>query len=208
MKHLILTLAITMSAQVLAMGKRSVAKTTHINTSGTISNESSACGKKRCRKKIYKIKKGRHSSSRFRFSAFRSRKQVFSVKFNSSAKYDLPGIEQLDINKLKGFSDCGNSHQYNSARFGWRWNNNALEIFAYTYSYGNRAWQYMTSVPLDKTYKYSIRIDGNQYRFDVNGKTLYMNRGCSATYARGYDLYPYFGGNMTAPQEIKIEILH
>jgi hypothetical protein len=44
---------------------------------------------------------------------------------------------QYDINKLWGFSE-GINNQYNSARIGWSWNNDALRLYGYVYAKGVR----------------------------------------------------------------------
>ena len=50
----------------------------------------------------------------------------FLAKFDSSAIYiTLDPGRQNDINKLYGFSDNNTTHHLFSARFGWRWSNNA-----------------------------------------------------------------------------------
>lgn len=64
----------------------------------------------------------------------------FVVKFDSSAIYNtVDPSNQYDINKLYGFSDNDSLHQRYSARFGWRWSDNALRIFAYVYNSGVRS---------------------------------------------------------------------
>lgn len=130
----------------------------------------------------------------------------FKARFDSSAKYitDDP-VNQADINKLYGFSDCNSHHHTNSARFGWRWYNGQLEIHAYTYLNGIRNHQYITSVNVNKTYTYELKAEKEQYLFILNGTAVALPRGCSGP-ASGYKLFPYFGGNETAPDTITIVI--
>jgi hypothetical protein len=155
--------------------------------------------------KTYFIKKGNHFASHT-FHFFRDDVLEFSAKFDESAIYDLGSdYEQSDINKLFGFIDCGGGVHINSARFGWRWYSNRLEIFAYCYNNGVRQDQYITSVSLNQEYRYKITVSSSSYVFDLNGLRVVMPRGCNESYKKEY-LYPYFGGTQPAPHNIKIKI--
>ena len=128
----------------------------------------------------------------------------FVVKFDNSAIYQTVIAEnQYDINKLWGFSE-GFDHQYNSARIGWAWNDGALRLYAYSYNRGVRQSQEITSVPIGSDITCSIKLSGSSYIFTVNGISVTQARGVSTTTASGYQLYPYFGGDETAPHTIKI----
>lgn len=156
---------------------------------------------------IYKIKKGNHNSG-IHAALVSTKKFNFTAKFDDSGKYSLSNINQFDINKLYGFSDCFSNQHKNSARFGWVWNEKAskMEIHAYTYAKGVRNYKYITSVPINKSHSFSIAVDGKNYIMTANGVTVRMERGCSSKIAFGYKLYPYFGGDEVAPHDITIEI--
>lgn len=153
----------------------------------------------------YLIRKGQHSST----SSFKSVKTSllrFEAVFDKSAVYSTTlANNQADINKLYGMSDCGSLHQTNSARFGWRWYNNRLEILGYVYNAGKWSYQYITSVELDKPYTYELSLQSQAYVFRVNGSEVTLPRGCGGQ-GSGYMLYPYFGGDETAPHDITIKI--
>ncbi|WP_299986261.1 hypothetical protein [uncultured Pontibacter sp.] len=153
----------------------------------------------------YIIRKGQHSST----SSYRSVKTSFlrfEAVFDKSAVYTtILANNQADINKLYGMSDCGSLHQTNSARFGWRWYNNRLEILGYVYNGGKWSYQYITSVDLDKPYTYELSLLSQSYLFSVNGVNVSLPRSCSGQ-GSGYMLYPYFGGDETAPHDITIRI--
>lgn len=130
----------------------------------------------------------------------------FLAKFDLTAIYATKDtLNQYDLNKLYGFSDCGTPHHNNSARFGWRWFNNRLEIHTYCYSNGARYSQFMTLVELNQEYEYSIKLIGNQYLFTINGVSITMPRGCNGA-GNKYRLFPYFGGDEAAPHDISIRI--
>lgn len=155
--------------------------------------------------KNYTIKKGNHHSTQS-IAKLASNQLKFRAHFDSSAIYTtIEKSNQADINKLYGFSDCSSSHHTNSARFGWRWTGENLEIHAYTYVDGERNAKYITSVAFDKAFDYSLIAFSDQYQFTVNDITIFMERNCSDS-GPGYILYPYFGGDETAPHDITILI--
>lgn len=131
----------------------------------------------------------------------------FLVKFDSSAVYTtITGENQYDINKLYGFSDNNAHHHQFSARIGWRWSDGALRLFAYIYNNGESASQELTAVSIGDVHECAIRISGSNYIFSVNGKTTTMPRATATPSAIGYKLFPYFGGDETAPHDIHIWI--
>jgi hypothetical protein len=52
----------------------------------------------------------------------------------------------------------------------------------------------------------SIKVDSTNYLFTVNGITTQLPRTATTAKAEGYQLYPYFGGDETAPHQINIWI--
>ncbi len=131
----------------------------------------------------------------------------FTATFNQSAVYVTQDPNnQADINKLAGFSDCSSFHQQNSARFGWRWFNDELQILAYTYIQGQRQSQLINSVPLNQPSVYRVERMEGSYQFTLNENMITMLRGCAAPEGFSYRLYPYFGGDERAPQRITIQV--
>lgn len=153
----------------------------------------------------YLIKAGKHSTSS-PFTPLSVSKMVFKATFDSSAIYKTEDASnQADINKLYGISDCGTHHHQNSARFGWRWFNEKLEIHAYSYSGGKRYYSYITSVALNKELTYSLELTADEYVFTIQDKTISLARFCSES-TSAYKLFPYFGGDEKAPHDITILI--
>ncbi len=155
--------------------------------------------------KKYVIRQGeQHAVMSFRETAVNTLQ--FKVLFDSSAIYQtLDPENQGDINKLYGVSDCGSYHHTNSARFGWRWYEGQLQIWAYTYMNGQRKPSFVDTVALNKFYTYEIQFSDDKYTFLLNDKKVELPRSCSGT-ATGYKLFPYFGGDEKAPHEISIWI--
>ena len=155
----------------------------------------------------YFIPKGQHYSQQSIYTPVEYNELRFTVKFDSSAVYTtLDPNNQYDINKLYGFSDNGTVHHEFSARIGWRWSDNALRLFGYVYNNGEVSYEELTTISTGTEHECSIRIEGNHYIFSADDKTLSMTRTGTAAVATGYKLFPYFGGDETAPHDIHIWI--
>lgn len=155
---------------------------------------------------IFRIAAGQHYASGNDLAAVKTNSIHFLAIIDSSCIYTSKNAEnQADINKLYGFSDCGSTHQQNSARFGWNWNGKAMEIHAYCYVNGVRSSTLMGTVQLNAVADYSIKAMDGQYVFTLNGTELKMTRHCSGI-IDGYKLYPYFGGDEASPHDMKISI--
>lgn len=129
----------------------------------------------------------------------------YDVLFNESAKYDLNSVDQYDINKLFGFNSCNSiQHHTNSARFGWRWLNDSLEIHAYIYENEVRYFQKICSVQLNTWNSYSLEDNYFAYIFILNDNTYIFTKSQNCISNYHYALYPYFGGNQEAPHDITI----
>jgi hypothetical protein len=141
---------------------------------------------------------------------FVGNKFEFKAAFNSSNIYALPESEQADHNKLFGVSDCRQHHYESSARFGWRWYNNRLEVTAITHRYGTwHLHEIMGVAELNKVYNFKIEISDDKlfyiYTFN-NGTPVKMKRYCADETMLGYFLYPYFGGSEVAPHDMTVSV--
>lgn len=155
----------------------------------------------------YVIAKGGHYCTGNALVPLETAELKFTVRFDSSAIYQTTDPHnQHDINKLYGFSDNGGQHHQFSARFGWRWSDGALRLFAYTYNNGNRDEKEMGLVVIGKEIFCSIRATGESYTFTLNNKVETLPRLSATPRAKGYRLYPYFGGSEPAPHEVRIWI--
>jgi hypothetical protein len=156
----------------------------------------------------YKITKGQQSASPAQYKYYPSLTELkFTAHFDSSAIYaTVNPTNQLDINKLYGFADDDKQHHVSSARIGWRWYSNKLELFGYVYNDSVRTTQLITQVPLKTDIPCSIKVDGTRYVFTANGTQMTMPRTAKTPTGKGYRLYPYFGGDEMAPKDITIRI--
>ncbi len=156
--------------------------------------------------KRYVIPGGAHFCDRSMATSVNLSTICFKVKFDSSAIYETTDpVNQFDINKLMGFTEGIDPH-LNSARIGWSYNNCALRLYAYTYNNGVRSSQEICTVALNQEINCSISLSANSYNFQVNNNTATLTRASNSAVTSGYLLFPYFGGDETAPAPITIYI--
>lgn len=162
---------------------------------------------------IFRIPSGKHYSRPWRLGLW-WRQAVFSwtVRFDDTCRYDLKTDDQFDTNKLLGIGYLPHHHN-DSARFGWRYwtNSKQVELSAYCYVDKRRVIYHIATVEIDKPYRLQLNVTRLAYVFDVYdinaGKPI---GGCSIQHFHNkrlqYGLWPYFGGNATAPHEVTIKI--
>lgn len=159
----------------------------------------------------YTIEAGNHYSNEKLPETFTTTHFKFSVVFDSTAVYATSNSSnQGDVNKLYGFSDCGNpDHHVNSARYGWRYYEGNLQLFAYTYKNGERTETFMKNIDIDTEYICHIELIGNTYLFSIDGhdSTVELERGCAGESPELTKLYPFFGGDEPAPHQITIDVM-
>jgi hypothetical protein len=155
----------------------------------------------------YTLKKGEHYADINGYKTVDAGELAFFVKFDSSAIYEtVDPANQFDINKLYGFSDNNAMHHQFSARFGWRWSDKALRLFAYVYNNGVVVSRELTTLAIGTEAHCSIKVTPEHYLFTVAGETHQLPRKSTTTRGTGYRLYPYFGGDEAAPHDIRIYI--
>ena len=142
--------------------------------------------------KVYKIKKNKHRST-------------FKIQHTKNTSKDP--INQFDVNKIWGVSDCGTTHSKNSIRFGWRWDldQEQVEILMYRRLLGEFDFKSLGYVNLGDINYISLNITDSHYYMYLNGIMDSMSRCCDEP-KRRYFLYPYFGGTEKAPHDITIKI--
>ena len=155
----------------------------------------------------YTILNGQQYCDKTAFVPVKYQQLDFQVKFDSSAVYQASvKSNQDDINKLFGFSDNNTQHHDFSARFGWRWSNNALRLFAYIYNHGLVSSRELGTVEIGTVNNCSIKVEKSAYLFYLNGTETSLPRESTTILAEGYKLFPYFGGDEFAPHTISIWI--
>jgi hypothetical protein len=154
------------------------------------------------------IKQGKHYCTPFPIPALGDWKVEQYISFDDSCKYDLKTKDQADINKLCGLSY--GYHHYNSDRIGWRYlvNEDVFELLTYSYINGVR----IPSVSLGKVKANEIfRVEistktknGKRFVvFELNDVCVSKEYKVSKVWIK-YTLGLYFGGNRTAPHDMKV----
>ena len=155
---------------------------------------------------VFLIKKGQHNS-RSAFVSYDDSILKFDVVFDSTAIYNIVAHDDNeDVNKLFGMTDCGMANHMNSARIGWRWFQDSLQLFSYVYCNSVRTITYITSANIGEEVHCSITAKRGQYVFSVNSVLHNEKRICTGN--DRYLQYPYFGGNRLAPHNISIKIAY
>lgn len=154
----------------------------------------------------FTIKEGKHYST-YRTELLQNYLLSFEAKFDSSVIYQTKTEEnQFDINKLFGFSDCNSHHQEHSARFGWRRVTDSVEIFAYSYVNEERISKLLGKTAPFTVDQYQLVLTDDAYIYHFNERKVSIPRTQSCDLGVYYLLFPYFGGNETAPHDIDIYI--
>lgn len=160
---------------------------------------------------IFKIKKGHHYSNKLLYKLFKlinTKKELsYFVKFDESAMYIDDTEDKLDVHKLFGFSN-GLRHN-NSYRFGWNYLKGKIQIYGYTYLDGKRIIKEIGSVDINKTYLFTISVNYGILSYQIMDTDSNRQEHMMLITKRkvfGYTLWPYFGGNKTAPNNIFINL--
>lgn len=167
-----------------------------------------------------KIKKYRHYGTPFPFPHFFGCKtnRFFdskSIQFDDTIKYNI-GEDQLDVNKLFGFSY--GLHHVDSDRIGFRYiiETNNVELVLYSYEKGTRLKTHsLCKVEIGEKVSISLYVGLNEDgKREGRVKIVSETRGVivDETFIREvknpwikYTLGLYFGGNRRAPHTINIE---
>lgn len=163
------------------------------------------------------IKKGRH----YPFPGFfvllpkwvsknKTTRMSRSYYFTDTCLYDLGNADQLDTNKLFGFSI--GKHHNNSFRFGWRPNKtkDKIEILSYEYRDGERVIDLIREIDINKWIHFEIEYLNEYVKYIITANeehkaTIGTNKfSLKKKFGLGYKLGFYFGGNQTAPHKIKV----
>ncbi|MCH8553578.1 MAG: hypothetical protein LAT76_00335 [Schleiferiaceae bacterium] len=156
----------------------------------------------------YHIDAGNHSANESNFQLFTKDTLAFKMTFDETAIYQtIDPQHQLSWSKVLGFSDCGTHHHSNSARLVWRWNENVgIELAGYVYIDGVRTWNIVDTIQVNDTVSATVYRTLNSYVITTQEtKSVQFSRHCSDGIS--YWLYPYFGGQEPAPQDVRVHIL-
>lgn len=163
----------------------------------------------------YEIKKGDHFSKRsghpIRSMGLQAGRHMrFDAYFTNSCLYDTTGLSKqvfTDINKLYGFCDVNSWVNDNSTRIGWRHNGNGkIEIFAYWHRDGNFGYHKLGETDPYTKDQYELWARNGYYYYRFNDVEFKTERSIDAEHGVRVRLWFYFGGNMTAPNDMQVFI--
>jgi hypothetical protein len=158
--------------------------------------------------RVYTIPAGEHRSGSY-FSHPENSRINFHFILDESSEYTSEIEEnQMDINKIYGFSDFGKLHKKYSIRLGWRYLNGATELCWVKREDGRLITGVIKEIDTNTSYEAMIDIQTFYYIITIDGDTTSVRRRPDGFWGtvRRYYLYPYFGGNEFAPHDITIKI--
>lgn len=163
--------------------------------------------------KNYLIKQGNHYASISIFDrlfniGWKVKQMAVNFRFSKECWWTPPrNTDDYELNRLCGISYGLNDHS-NSVRFAWVpdfTQNGVINIHGYVYdelSSGHVS-KFITAVKVEEVHTGLIKIVGNQYMLMIGITSINMDNihGDPNLYFR---LFPYFGGNNTAPCDMVI----
>lgn len=178
------------------------------------------------------IPKGKHNGKPVQVGIhFGKKDMTWRVNFTESCLYPFDDPDDYDINKLVGISflrmtKFAAPHHSDSIRFGWRCSENhpgKISIYPYWYNKGQRYWynkshtgQQHAILDINREYVFRLQLMPEHGRFRLTiyqGAYEWSNDHPLFSFEThfdfpkfkwGYMLFPYFGGDNTAPQDCKI----
>lgn len=160
-------------------------------------------------KKTFIIKKGSNFSENKK--RFVNKISEFSCKVDfEQYKYEVPKSDIYDWNKLFGFSflrlEAKNPVHEDSARWGWRWLNDKIEITPYCYVDSQIIKDKKVFVIENKT-DLAIKVRESFYDFYIDNQLVHSEK-FNHNKRKVLIERPYFGGNNKAPNDIIISFLN
>jgi len=162
--------------------------------------------------KEYLIKNGHHKPVGIHLGLTFTNKITFKASFDPSCLYHFGDVDDYDTNKLCGFSSTWN-HMIQSARVGWRsLDGKTIQILTYTHSQHQISLNeiYILGV-VNPNEVFYCTIENVRYMFRYSfQKENYSNIVTLSNiktpdwFPFHYYLFPFFGGNKTAPHDMKI----
>ena len=167
--------------------------------------------------RFYLIKKGNHYASMSIFEKIGSigwgiKTMSLRFVFRPECWWAPPrNKDDYDQNKLAGIGFGANLHS-NSVRLTWVpdfENQGMIKVFGYTYDEKKTdpkfTSAFIKSVHVQDTITGKIESRDNSYFITVNDVTIRMDN-VNSDPKLCFRLFPYFGGNNTAPQDMTIEL--
>ena len=164
--------------------------------------------------RVYTIDRGNHYSDGPIDKLFgndnRANSWGWEVIFEPSCIYSELDLfnpsNYLDVNKLIGFSDCDRHHSQYSCRIGWRASGDSIELLIYKRDDNNIEFKSLKKIYPDQIVNVTLEFKDTIYISCIDGICDTLDRPCPDWSGRKYSLFPFFGGQETAPHKMKIRI--
>ena len=164
--------------------------------------------------RVYTIDRGSHYSDGPIDKLFgndnRADSWEWEIIFESSCIYSELDLfnpsNYLDVNKLIGFSDCDRHHSQYSCRVGWRASGDSIELLIYKRDDNNIEFKSLKKIYPDQIVNVTLDFKDTTYISCIDGICDTLVRPCPDWSGRKYSLFPFFGGQETAPHKMKIRI--
>lgn len=134
---------------------------------------------------------------------------LITFKFSNECWWDTPrNLDDYDLNKLAGVM-FGKTYR-NSVRLAWRPNfdkPNAISLYGYVYDEcrDERTFKHLCDVPTNQEYMCYLNLyDPEEYTFNLLGVGNFKMDNNTDDKKIQKKLYPYFGGNNTAPRKMSV----
>lgn len=173
------------------------------------------------------IQQNQHRAHPYRLSVKERTYLAYEWKFDESSMYELGDRDQCDWNKLTGLSLHAWTNHNNSVMAGWRYDRDGFIWVGVYYHEDGEVFHPTASctdpdrpVPYDPGSSMRVEIgDIIETHINVNpvanwtaitiintssGKTLYWENDWDEDFNKTREIYPWFGGNERAPQDITI----
>jgi hypothetical protein len=173
------------------------------------------------------INEGSHRSRPYRLSVKDRTYLAYEWRFDESAMYELGDDDQCDWNKLTGLSLHNWTNHRNSVMTAWRYDRDGfIWISVYYHENDETFWASTSCSPINAETVDpelgAIRLDiGDVLETHINvnsdndwtaitiintasGETLYWEKDWDEDFNKTREIYPYYGGNEEAPQDISI----
>lgn len=172
------------------------------------------------------IRQGEHRAKPWALKLETDGTRTYEWQFTHTVRYELGDSDQCDWNKLTGASADLLQTRDNSIMVAWRYDrSDSVVLSVYYHADGETFWAsapctdpepevlrvdselpYIV-IPATEPFRTSVRVTGNTIAVDV--ETIFT--GQRMTYEREFsrigrhrEIYPWFGGNRTAPHDIEI----
>ncbi len=164
--------------------------------------------------KTYHIRARHHYAPHLpKFYLGMKKKFFIDFRFMEGCQYQFQGEDSADINKLFGVSF--GQHHKNSIRIGWNSaGNGEIKLYYYAYEDGERTFNFIGTCKMYEFQLLKLELDFDNNLVKITNSVTGLPDSVRTKeipykfprFKLGYYLFPYFGGNRTAPTDTYIQL--